>query len=85
MTIELSEVCCIAIGQRQQSHRKQSDVFGGDLEKFAPTKTTSYSACSSYILVQNASSQLIMPPILCTMDRIFQHSCEGSDVMDFEE
>jgi hypothetical protein len=26
------------------SHRKPSDLFGGDLEKFAPTETAGYSA-----------------------------------------
>jgi hypothetical protein len=28
-------------------HRKPTDLFGGELEKFARTETAGYSACSS--------------------------------------
>jgi hypothetical protein len=42
MTIDARHAASIS----GSSHRKPSDLFGGGLEKFAPTETAGYSACS---------------------------------------
>jgi hypothetical protein len=44
-----SEVCCL--GHWQQSHRKPTDVFGGDVEKFELTETAGYSAWDGFSIM----------------------------------